>query len=198
LLLRLRSLGLFETIEYAGNWRAAIFMRGCVRQEVTSCIFIGQLNETGEKLQKIFEELHREHRELEKLERIRQDFVINVSHGLRTPIASTRDIQRHCSTRAARSQSQRDVSWGHPANAERLGRLTADLMTLSRLELKYTPAGGSITIGAILAGELVEIFVQDAGTGIPADDLPRLFERFYRVDKARSRDLGGTASDSRS
>jgi len=58
--------------------------------------------------------------------------------------------------------------------------------------IKYTPAGGSIVVGAHAAGRFVELFVRDTGAGIPAEDLPRLFERFYRVDKARSRELGGT------
>lgn len=58
--------------------------------------------------------------------------------------------------------------------------------------IKYTPAGGSVTVGAAQSAHLVEVFVRDTGIGIPAEDLPRLFERFYRVDKARSRELGGT------
>jgi two-component system, OmpR family, phosphate regulon sensor histidine kinase PhoR len=58
--------------------------------------------------------------------------------------------------------------------------------------VKYTPAGGSVGVGASLTGHVVEVFVRDTGIGIPPEDVPRLFERFYRVDKARSRELGGT------
>jgi two-component system phosphate regulon sensor histidine kinase PhoR len=67
------------------------------------------------------------------------------------------------------------------------------LTNLTENALKYTPEGGSVTLGARpIPGEKVEFFVKDTGTGIPADDLSRLFERFYRVDKARSKALGGT------
>ncbi len=58
--------------------------------------------------------------------------------------------------------------------------------------VKYTPDGGRIVMAARNVKDGVEIAVTDNGTGIPKEDLPRLFERFYRVDKARSRERGGT------
>ncbi len=58
--------------------------------------------------------------------------------------------------------------------------------------IKYTPEGGEISIGTSQNPERFEFFIQDTGIGIPEESLPRLFERFYRVDKGRSREMGGT------
>jgi two-component system phosphate regulon sensor histidine kinase PhoR len=216
------------------------------------------LNETAANLQTTVSQLQHEHAELEKLERVRKDFVINVSHELRTPLAS---IQGYTETLIDGALQDPDNNMRFLGiirhNAERLARLTEDLLTLSRIEqkrkkfefeprvvnslihdalemvrpiaeknqirlveeptpddavvwcdseavsqvlsnlldnaIKYTPSSGQITVGAnASSGSMVEFFVRDTGIGIPEEDLPRLFERFYRVDKARSRELGGT------
>jgi two-component system phosphate regulon sensor histidine kinase PhoR len=224
---------------------------------------LGQkLNETGAKLERTVHQLQLEHSELDRLERVRRDFVINVSHELRTPLAS---IQGYAETLidGALYDQQNNLRFLNIIrnNAERLTGLTADLLTLSRLELKtkefqfaayrvndllggavdtirpiaarkhitinqeqlleenevfcdseafyqvvsnlldnavkYTPEGGTITCGHRQmpgpdSSNWIEFYVRDTGMGIPAEDQSRLFERFYRVDKARSRELGGT------
>jgi two-component system phosphate regulon sensor histidine kinase PhoR len=67
------------------------------------------------------------------------------------------------------------------------------LINLVDNAVKYTPAGGRVSVRARETGAgAVEVSVADTGAGIPAADLPRITERFYRVDKARSRELGGT------
>jgi two-component system phosphate regulon sensor histidine kinase PhoR len=71
-------------------------------------------------------------------------------------------------------------------------RLIQILVNLVDNAVKYTPAGGQVVMGAAGREGQAEVSVRDTGSGIPSTDLPRLTERFYRVDKARSRQLGGT------
>ena len=195
--------------------------------------------------------------DLRRLERMRQDFVANASHELKTPLAAIKaytetliDGALHDDEVNVRFLEQIDEQ------AERLNRLIQDLLSLARLEagqdvfqyapmklapvvrkiveshrsraeaceriyilepfegdpwiradeealrqildnlidnaIKYTSEGGRVMISCRAAADLVVLSVSDNGVGIPRDDLPRVFERFYRVDKARSRELGGT------
>jgi two-component system phosphate regulon sensor histidine kinase PhoR len=193
--------------------------------------------------------------ELHRLERMRRDFVANVSHELKTPLTAIRGFAETLAAGGvpeAERRSHLDVVLRH---AERLARLIDDLLELSRIEgqrgplertevdvaraaalalrdlapqlearglraslaagacgracadrraveqilanlldnaCKYTEPGGRIEVRIAEAGGRVRVEVEDSGIGIPPEDLPRVFERFYRVDKARSRDLGGT------
>ena len=71
-------------------------------------------------------------------------------------------------------------------------RIEQVVMNIVSNAIKYTPDGGNIEIHAGSGKKTVYVRVTDNGIGIPEKDLPRLFERFYRVDKARSRESGGT------
>ena len=194
--------------------------------------------------------------ELQRSEIVRRDFVANVSHELKTPIAAIRglvetvidDEQMPEETRArflakVRYQSMRlssivtdlltisrleseggaitetvdlcdtvqasaealvataeeqgiDVRVELPdervyvlGDAEALGQITSNLLDNA---LKYTPRGGNVWVRLRQEESYAVIEVEDTGVGIAAPDRERIFERFYRVDKARSRELGGT------
>ncbi len=198
--------------------------------------------------------------EIRRLERLRQDFVANVSHELKTPLANIASSVETLSDGAIdepaiRGQFLDEIA----AQCARLAVLVGDLMTLARLDageatlafetvavedavhacldrhrtraeakglrldgvalagcpanlgvwadegalaqvldnlvdnaIKYTPDGGRVTVRWEATAQQVRLEVEDSGLGIPARDLPRVFERFYRVDSARSRDMGGT------
>ena len=71
-------------------------------------------------------------------------------------------------------------------------QIQAAIRNLLDNAVKHTPPGSLITISAVATPRTVEIAVTDTGPGIPTEDLPRIFDRFYRVDQARARKLGGT------
>jgi two-component system, OmpR family, phosphate regulon sensor histidine kinase PhoR len=196
--------------------------------------------------------------DLRRLERLRHEFVANVSHELKTPLAViSACVETLLEGGAAEDPAHCRSFLGQVAEqAERLHRLILDLLSLARIEsgtevfcfenvsvpeavhgcverhraraeakrqslevvpgpaelwawvdeealceildnlidnaVKYTPEGGTLRVRWWAEDDWVCLEVRDNGIGIPAHDLPRIFERFYRVDKARSRELGGT------
>jgi signal transduction histidine kinase len=76
-----------------------------------------------------------------------------------------------------------------PADADALRQVFTNLFENA---LRHTPPGGRIRVAADLVADSVRLSVGDNGTGIPSDHLPRIFERFYRVDAGRAREQGGS------
>lgn len=195
--------------------------------------------------------------EQERLDRMRRDFVANVSHELKTPLTSIKSYTETILDGVVTDQDTvHEFLTVVNDEADRMGRLVRDLLQLSNFDsrqvsldlgqhdylklirgsiqklevtarqkqqtiklisdcdviegtfdkdrieqvilnilsnaIKYTPEGGSIKVFASKSAEQVLMKFQDSGMGIPEKDLHRIFERFYRVDKARSRALGGT------
>ena len=195
--------------------------------------------------------------ELRRLERVRRDFVANVSHEFRTPLTAVQGFAETLLSGALHDAGHNrrflEIIRDH---AVRMGRLTADLLRLSQIEarklelelrpvnvcsvlsacaetahfeaaqkqlavtvncppslppaqadstmlreavqnlvdnaVRYTPDGGRVRLEGALRDGRVVISVHDTGIGIPRHEQQRIFERFYRVDPGRSRELGGT------
>ena len=193
--------------------------------------------------------------EMERVEKTRRDFIANVSHELRTPLTSIQGYAETLAEAFREDDATREFVDIIRRNAQRMYRLTEDLLTLARVEsgeqrfdfrpvapvelldeaalsfndhyrnsgielsvmnnaqgevevdrgaiqqvfanlldnaVKYGGAGGKILLGSREVEDRVLFYVRDFGPGIPSEHLHRLFERFYRVDKARSVQSGGT------
>ena len=111
---------------------------------------------------------------------------------------SLRDVAATAAEELGRQARQKNMTVGVEIPAEfpqpradgrRLHQVFFNLLDNA---VKYVPAGGCITVSAKLCDGEIEVCVADNGPGIAAEHLPRIFERFYRVEKARSRELGGT------
>ncbi|HXG49887.1 MAG TPA: ATP-binding protein [candidate division Zixibacteria bacterium] len=150
--------------------------------------FLGIVDRHSERLSRLTEELL-----------ILADLESGKMRIARRPIDVAQLIQRALEVFADRA-SKKNVGLEHrlepdlPPVLGDLDRLEQVLINLIDNAIKYTDAGGEIVVSAARArGEdRIEIAVADTGCGIPEQDLPRITERFYRVDKARSRELGGT------
>ncbi len=103
------------------------------------------------------------------------------------------DVVSHISPRhaAANVEVINAIPEPFPVRADRR-RLEQILVNLVDNAIKFNRPGGSVRIGGSREGDRPVVWIEDTGTGIPADSVDKVFNRFYRVDKARSRDVGGT------
>ena len=217
----------------------------------------GELGELAESLNTMADELQQKMENLKRLDRVRTDFVANVSHELKTPLTLIKGYIETLQNKAINDKEKlRKFISIIKEHSDRLGYIIDDLLSLSELELsrdcvnrtefdlkevideislgfeqalaeknqsltmstqgndfgiqadrnkieqvfanlidnavKYTKESGQIEISLYEQDQMVCVTVQDNGIGIPKEHRDRVFERFYRVDKARSRELGGT------
>jgi two-component system, OmpR family, phosphate regulon sensor histidine kinase PhoR len=165
---------------------AETLLDGALKEEV-AFQFVQIIKKHSDRLTKIVEDLLA----LSKIET--KGFYLNLEkisiHGL---IDDVINFVREAAEKKKISVTKKDVSPSLSALADR-AYLEQVLVNLCDNAIKYGREGGEITLSAIekVHGE-VEFSVRDDGIGIPKEDLPRIFERFYRVDKGRSQELGGT------
>jgi two-component system phosphate regulon sensor histidine kinase PhoR len=93
---------------------------------------------------------------------------------------------------AGRAGKTVEVSAGRGTVRADVRKLALAMSNLVDNAIKYGKEGGRITLSGTVDGGACTLEVADDGPGIPPEELPRIFERFYRVDKGRSRELGGT------
>ncbi|MDO4749865.1 MAG: ATP-binding protein [Eubacteriales bacterium] len=108
---------------------------------------------------------------------------------------SVRDVYNATIMEAQRRHHEFSLEYKSPIPAHVCGdraRIEQVLINMVSNAIKYTPDGGRISLTAGADGDMVWASVRDNGIGIPSEDAGRVFERFYRVDKARSRESGGT------
>jgi two-component system phosphate regulon sensor histidine kinase PhoR len=165
---------------------AETLLEGALQEEVATQ-FVQVIKRHADRLAKIVEDLLT----LSKIES--KEFQLKSENVLVVGIIDDAiDFVKEMSERKRISIRKNDISPSLSVRADR-NYLEQVLINLLDNSIKYGREGGEIFISAIEEGRgEVQISLRDNGTGIPKEDLPRIFERFYRVDRGRSQELGGT------
>ena len=216
-----------------------------------------ELGELADSLNAMADELQQKMEDLRQMDRVRTDFVANVSHELKTPLTLIKGYTETLQGEAM-GDKVKAAKFVHiiKEHSDRLGNIVDDLLSLSELEsskdyidrtrfdlkkliddtslgfghamtskkleltvnsqgddfsinadrnkieqvlvnlidnaIKYTPRSGRIELSIVECDKEIRIALRDNGIGIAKEHLDRIFERFYRADKARARELGGT------
>ncbi len=143
------------------------------------------------------------HEEALSLNRVVQDLrMLSLAEAgelslLRQPVSIAKLLQRAAAAQAPRAGREEislrmEVDTNGPEIRVDPDRMTQVLGNLLDNALRHTPAGGAVKLAASTAPGIIRITVGDTGPGIPPEDLPHVFERFYRADKSRARDQGGS------
>jgi histidine kinase len=155
----------------------------------------GVLPETSETYEQIHDEAKRLNRlvdDLQELSRVEAHAFELQLQPVDVPSLVEGTIKRLGSAAAARGvRLEASVSAHLPKPLGDEGRLMQVLSNLTNNALQYTPRGGAVTLSAAVVGGELHVSVRDTGVGIAPDQLPRIFDRFYRIDKSRSRQEGG-------
>jgi two-component system phosphate regulon sensor histidine kinase PhoR len=161
---------------------------GALSDPETSKRFLGRIEEQTERLTRLIMDMLM----LARIESDHQAFEI-VSLDLQPIVQKSVDEHRGAADakRITMSSSAKDDASACRVRADREA-LREILDNLLDNAIKYTPEGGSIAVAWHSNGTTAQIAVRDSGIGIKPEDQERIFERFYRVDKARSREMGGT------
>ncbi|MFB7637613.1 two-component system histidine kinase PnpS [Peribacillus butanolivorans] len=159
---------------------------GALKDEKTLKHFLSIILKESDRLQELIQELLN----LSKMEQ--QEFV------LKTGVVDITNVLGDIQEMLIGKLKEKEVSLEIKASSEPVfiegesDRIKQVFINLITNALTYTPNGGWVTVNVIENEQTVDIIVQDSGIGIEEKELPRIFERFYRIDKARSRDSGGT------
>jgi two-component system, OmpR family, phosphate regulon sensor histidine kinase PhoR len=159
---------------------------GALYDEAHNLRFLGIIRHNAERLARLTADLLA----LSRVEQKRQRFEFEL-HEVNDLTRDAVELMRVIAEKKRIRLEDAPAPPGTPAyaDAEAVSQILGNLLDNA---VKHTPENGEITVGAQPDGDFVTLWVKDTGIGIPLEDVPRLFERFYRVDKARSRELGGT------